>query len=227
MIFPRSPFGQVPDDRRRDGADFVRSRVEAEEPSAGHGARAVAEFPFVKEDVTVDAAVRIGEDGAVHQGVGKFPLAPVQKGFEEGMAEGDKFNLGIPEGDLLVEGDAGIAFEGLAVGFPEGGLLGDLPDRVGDGLHAEEFVLPLPESAAGLDEGLAEPVLRVFGDEAVLPRPLRHLPDAGIVDEAGGEALAQILLDPGDVGVVDPDVQIPEDLVDVPGVGRCVHEELG
>ena len=142
------------------------------------------------------------------------------------MAEGDELGLGVPEGDVLVEGDHRVATLKQAVALLEVVLLGDASHLVGDAVHGEK---PTPAVATRATCGfqcLLEKRLGILRDEPVLPRPVGHLLDAGVVDVAGGQALPQVLLDGGDVLLVHLNVQFAEDLVHTAGAGRRLQHQL-
>jgi hypothetical protein len=96
-----------------------------------------------------------------------------------------------------------------------------------NGVHCKEPVLSLPQLSAGPQKGLLEKALGIFGDQALLFGLGGHFLNAGVVDVAGCEAVAQILLDPGHIVFVHLDVYVLEDFFNAPGIGCGLHHQLG
>ena len=109
-------------------------------------------------------------------------------------------------------------------------LLGDAAHLEGDSVHGEEPAPTVADlcaiAASGLHR-LLEERLGVFGDETVLPRPVGHLTDAGVVNVVRGEAFPQVLLHLSDVLLVHFDVQFRQDLVHTAGTGGRLQQQLG
>jgi len=53
---------------------------------------------------------------------------------------------------------------------------------------------------------------------------LGHLPDPGIIDIPGGESLSQVIADACDIVFVHANIEILEDFIDVPSIGRCIDK---